>query len=175
MKTRILAFILAILGAACPLAALDYPGNLSIGERPDPYPFTTFTFTATGLRAASGAGELTDAGSAWNSLNWHRILGYATLCAGAAAMVTAAADPEGSHCPVAHAATALAAATTAQGYYQYYGVIGSDWKYTIHALLATIATAGFIHAVASADGDTHAAVGGASGITFAVAVAVAYF
>ena len=105
----------------------------------------------------------------------HKMLGYATLGSAAATFAALGLGSKGLHCGLAYTSTVLAAATCATGYYSYSDVLGNDTKYTAHAVLGTLATAGFGAALALADGGQHAAVGSASGVAFVITVGILYF
>jgi hypothetical protein len=110
--------------------------------------------------------------------NWHRFLGWSTIAAAVATVITGAASPGDAHCALAGVSTGLAAATCINGYYTYGDVLGfreGDPRYTAHAIMGTLATAGFAASLAMADGEGHALVGGISGAVFALTVGIAYF
>ena len=108
-------------------------------------------------------------------LNMHKTLGWATLGTAAATFAAIGLGQKGLHCGLAYTSTVLGAATCATGYYSYSDVLGNDGIYTAHAVLGTLATAGFGAALAFADGGQHAAVGGASGVVFVITVGILYF
>jgi hypothetical protein len=108
-------------------------------------------------------------------LNMHKLLGWTTLATAAATFAALGSEQEDLHCGLAHASTILAAGTCATGYYSYNDILGKDATYTVHAVLGTLATAGFAATVAHADGNKHAAVGSASGVMFVITVGILYF
>jgi hypothetical protein len=115
------------------------------------------------------------------SINWHKILGWGTLGMAVVTIGSGAFIPEEGHCALAGITTGLAAATCITGYYKYGGLISlsdGDWKINTHAIMGTIATAGFITAVALAGEDgrkIHVAAGAVSGAAFAITLGVLYF
>jgi|GEM_PF-5425431 len=111
-------------------------------------------------------------------INWHKILGWSTLGMMGVTITTGFVIPEKGHCALAWVTTGFAVATCGDGIYEYGGLISftdGDWKYNTHAILGTLATAGFITTLALADGTGHVATGIASGVAFTVALAIIYF
>lgn len=110
-----------------------------------------------------------------SDINVHKILGWSTIVSTVATVTAIGLGKEDIHCGLAYTSTALALATCTTGYYSYSDVFGSDPRYTTHALLGTLATAGFGTALALADSGPHVVAGASSGIVFAITVGIVSF
>ena len=115
------------------------------------------------------------------SWNWHKIFGWSTVVSALATVITGFFTPNFVHWGLAGLTSALGLVTCINGYYTYHSVLGfSDGspQYTMHAIMGTIATAGFIATLALADDEgegSHAAVGSVSGAIFTITIGIAYF
>ncbi len=111
-------------------------------------------------------------------LNIHKYLGWTTIGMMGVTIATGFVIPDSGHCTLAGISTGLAVATCVDGIYEYGGLISitdGDWRYNTHAILGTLAAAGFITTLALADDEPHVATGIASGTAFTLALAVIYF
>ncbi len=109
--------------------------------------------------------------------NAHKILGYGTLLAGAAAAFSGS-DSDGHHV-AAYVACILGGATCATGLLSFSGWIDlSDGfsKYDWHALVTGVATAGFITAVALAEAEEdHSGIGSGSFVAMTIPIVAIRF
>jgi hypothetical protein len=108
----------------------------------------------------------------------HKVLGWTTLGLIGATVGAVGFGSKDIHCALARTTTGFAVATTTVGIYQYGGLISltdGDWAYNTHALLATLATAGFITTIILAPDGGHPAIGIASASAFTVAIGIIYF
>jgi hypothetical protein len=112
-----------------------------------------------------------------SKINLHRLLGWSTIIAAAATLISGAAGSKDVHCGLAGLSTALAAVTCADGFYEYHDLIGldSDTRYTAHAAAGMLATAGFAASLFFADGKSHTVTGGISGAAFLFTIGIVYF
>ena len=111
-------------------------------------------------------------------INWHKMLGWSTLGMMTVTIASGFIIPGDIHCGLAGFTTGLAVATCADGIYQYGGLISftdGDWRYNMHAICGTLATAGFITTLTLADGKGHIVSGIASGTVFTIALGIIYF
>jgi hypothetical protein len=113
-----------------------------------------------------------------SSITLHKILGWSSLGMMAASIVSGFIIPEEGHCLISEIATGLAVATCINGFYEYGGLINfqnGDWRINTHAILSTLATAGFITTLTLGEGKSHVPPGVISSAAFSIATVVLYF
>ncbi|GEM_PF-2679018 len=104
----------------------------------------------------------------------HGLLGWSTVATAITTVVMGFVHPGDVHCGLAIASTSLAALACASGIYGY-GFPTGDTKYTAHAMMGMLSTAGFATSIFLADRKSHAVLGGIAGVVFTVTVGVTYF
>lgn len=139
--------------------------------------FSNMYIAANDSMLNEGTGKPAESNNSFQ-INWHKYLGWTTIGMMGITISTGFIIPDRGHCALAGISTGFAIATCVDGIYEYGGLISitdGDWRYNTHALLGTLATAGFITSLALADGESHVATGIASGTAFTIALVVIYF
>lgn len=104
----------------------------------------------------------------------HGLLGWSTAATAITTVVMGFVHPGDVHCGLAIASTSLAALSCASGIYSY-GFPTGDAKFTAHAVMGMLSTAGFAISIFLADRKSHAVLGGIAGVMFTVTVGMVYF
>lgn len=108
-------------------------------------------------------------------VNWHRLLGRATVIS---AILSAASVGSDIHCPISYATASLATATCVNGYFKFGRYIwkknGSS-KLKWHSALSTIAAVGFVATVSQNGEDDHGTLGMLSTAVLTAAVFIVVF
>ncbi len=165
------AIILILLTGITSLYAEDF--KFPVDEYGNDYTF--FADKSTYVAQVNAGNTNSSGAESTADINMHKILGWSTLASALATFAAIGLGGKDLHCGLAYTSTALAVATCTTGYYSYSDVLGNDTLYTTHALLGTLATAGFGAALAMADGGPHAVVGASSGVVFVFTIGMVYF
>ena len=157
----------------------NYYDNAATQNNHEFYDFTTWAnnISLLALSDSNSISENKPAKSKSFNITLHKILGWSTILAAAATLISGAAGGEDIHCGLAGVATGLAALTCIDGFYEYHSNVGfnGDLQYTMHAFSGVLATAGFATSLILADKKSHTIAGSSSGAVFLLTIAIVYF
>lgn len=158
---------------------IDLQGNTTYPWNPDFNYNTSWQYNVSllALSSADTSSETKAIKTKSSKINLHRLLGWSTILAAAATLISGAAGGEDIHCGLAGLSTVLAAITCADGLYEYHDMIGfdGDTRYTAHAAAGMLATVGFAASLFLADSKSHAVTGSISGASFLFTIGIVYF
>lgn len=178
-RSILTSLILILILSPVNIFASDGKASIMVNNNADIFNNSGYMYLAAAdVPVVSGTNDKSSESNNNFQINWHKVLGYTTIGMMGVTITAGFVMPRKGHCAIAGVTTGLAVATVADGIYQYGGLISitdGDWKYNTHAILGTLATAGFITTLALADGEPHIATGIASAAAFTVALAVIYF